>query len=450
MVLVVSSKLSAEKTLNYCEGSFRAALKLFADTHSVPSRWVIAHSGGLDSQLLLALAVRCLPLDKLCVLHINHHLQPIADQWAQFSAQQATAYRLPQVTVDVLPANSSEVAAREARYDAFSGFLKEGDCLLLGHHADDQAETLLYRWLRGAGLRGTGGMRASRQLAAGHLLRPLLNCSRAELEQAAAALQLDWVQDPSNQRSEYDRNYLRHRVVPALEARWPQFQKRWQKSAEVLQGTDDLLNDYLDRDLEAFANGNCLALKPLASFDGNKRDALLRRWVEKLTGQLLNSTQLRQIYQDLMLARVDSSPVFVFSAGELRRYRDKLYFCSGIENTANMETIALDQAGEYDLGDGVLRIYAEKEGVGFDSKGLSLCRRSGGEKIAPYGQTIHKRVKKLLQDAGIPPWVRANWPLIYCGDQLVAVPGVCVSDQWLTQNPDFSILWCSNSLSDNC
>src|SRR5690606_31005852 len=126
------------------------------------------------------------------------------------------------VHVQVAPGASQERAAREARYAAFASALEEGELLLTAQHRDDQAETLLFRLLRGSGVRGLSGMPESRVLGSGLLLRPLLAVGRAELEGWAAAHQLQWINDPSNQCLDHSRNYLRHQVVPVLQQRWPQ------------------------------------------------------------------------------------------------------------------------------------------------------------------------------------------------------------------------------------
>ena len=172
-------------------------------------RWVIALSGGLDSIVMLHLAASHLPSHKLHILHINHHLQDSADAWSEFCRQQAKSLSLPFTQVDVSPANSSEAAARDARYAAFSHFLEIGDVLLLAHHANDQAETVLFRLLRGSGLNGLSGMPCSRMLGNNYIVRPLLSIPRFELEVWADTQQLNWIEDPSNQSALYDRNFLR-------------------------------------------------------------------------------------------------------------------------------------------------------------------------------------------------------------------------------------------------
>jgi tRNA(Ile)-lysidine synthase len=145
---------------------------------------------------------------------------------------------------------SLERAARDARYQAFSDVVGAGEVLLIGQHRDDQAETLLFRLLRGAGVQGLAAMPMQRALASGHLLRPLLGSSRAQLQAYAEEHQLTWVEDPSNADPRFSRNYLRHRVFPRLTERWPQAVASLARAAEHLSEAQGLLDELACLDLQ--------------------------------------------------------------------------------------------------------------------------------------------------------------------------------------------------------
>ena len=448
---MVSSSTDCTTSLTECESSFRAALnaKNFPLFENI-QRWIIAHSGGADSQVLLALAARFFPSDKLLVLHVNHHLQSDADNWAEFSMEQARKLGVRGIVVDAFPENSSELAARDARYSAFESIVGAEDCLLLGHHADDQVETLLFRWLRGTGLQGASGMPQQRPMGKGVLFRPLLDFSRKQIESIAQQLQLAYVNDASNQNCHYDRNYLRHKIVPVLAKRWPNFQLRWQKNAEQLSAASELLNEYLDSDLKCCeVNERVLDLSSLQSFAEKKQFALLRRWVLVRTGTSLNQEQLCGLVKDVVLAQEDAQPEYLLKGSVIRRYQHKLYLCADEQVLGARNAYTITGLGEFELGDGVLKISSMASGYSLKQlDGLEIRRRQGGEKLRPAGRNVTKTVKQLLQDAGVPPWLRQHWPLVFYGEKLVAVPGICVSEGWQVENSGFSILWCSNSLSD--
>ena len=450
MVLAVKSNPEAVAVLKKCERQFKNALTVVSSSDI--ERFLIAHSGGLDSQVLLVLASRLLPSSKIHVVHINHHLQNEADSWAAFSCAQATMLSLAHEVVDVFPENSSENAARDARYTAFEQVIRARDLLLMGHHADDQAETLLFRMLRGAGLLGLSGMAAMRSLGEGALFRPLLKLSRAELEQVADLLELEYIDDPSNQDESYDRNYLRHRVMPLLKQRWPHVLTQWQKSAELMAESHSLLESYLESDLLGCTDQRgCLDLQKLEGFEPQKRRALLRHWIYVKTGIRINQDQLQVIFTDVVLAKVDANPVYILGGYKLRRFLGALYLDRDDLSLPNFlcDGLPVVREGEYDLGEGTLYISAATMGL----KSLSdvvVKRRKGGERCRPQGKKHSVSVKKLLQEAAIPPWYREHWPLLYVGDQLVAVPSICICEGWYSEKSGFSVLWCSFSLSEGC
>ncbi len=442
---MVSNKLNADSALQLCERSFLAALSCFSLPEKLPTdrRWLIAHSGGIDSQLLLYLAARILPKSSLLVVYVNHHLQEGADQWAEFSSQQAKKYGLKHLVLDVYPKSRSENAARDERYQAFENLIEQGDVMLFGHHADDQAETLLYRMLRGTGLSGLAGMPVSRALGKGSLLRPLLKCTREQIESAAESLTLKCVNDPSNESDVYDRNYLRNKVFPLLKARWPMLVERWQDNAELLQDTDKLLEIYLDADLELCSSApELFELGPWSEMPELKQTAVLRHWIYRALGLRLNTKTLEKIISDVIQSQLDAEPEFILGDVCLRRFQNRLFLVREFKEP--VINIMVTANGEYNLGDGVLQI----QGLP-GSRTLKILRRQGGETCCPVGRKT-KSVKKILQESSIPPWHRKQWPLVYCDDKLIAVPGVCLCQgSGIEEKPDFSVLWRPFSLSDN-
>ena len=198
--------------------------------------WHVALSGGLDSTVLLHLLVQLRQihsLPPLAAVHVHHGLQVAADAWPAHCQALCDALSVPlQVfRVQVQAGASLERAARDARYQAFVAVTQAQEVLLTGQHRDDQAETVLFRLLRGTGVSGLAGMPHQRTLGEGHLCRPLLDVSRAELEVYARAHALTWVEDPSNTQTDFSRNYLRHEVFPALTKRWPQATASMARSA---------------------------------------------------------------------------------------------------------------------------------------------------------------------------------------------------------------------------
>ncbi|MGF1529670.1 MAG: tRNA lysidine(34) synthetase TilS, partial [Candidatus Competibacterales bacterium] len=253
-----------------------------------PGTLWLAYSGGGDSSVLLHLVAHSPLAERTVAVHVHHGLQGEADAWAIHCRRQAhgwgVGFRLLKVEVPSGTGQGIEGAARSARYRALGGLLGPDDALVTAHHRDDQAETLLLRLLRGAGPTGLAAMAEARPLARGQLLRPLLPVPRGELVAYAAQVGLVAVADPSNAALHFDRNYLRHRVIPPLAARWPQWSRTAARAAVLLAETNALLAELAQEDLVRCRTPrpDALALAPLAALSAPRRRLLVRHWLAGL------------------------------------------------------------------------------------------------------------------------------------------------------------------------
>ncbi|POF42955.1 tRNA lysidine(34) synthetase TilS [Pseudomonas laurylsulfativorans] len=390
--------------------------------------WRIAFSGGLDSTVLLhllALLAKTQSLPALSAIHVHHGLQAVADAWPEHcrSVCAALGVSLQVVRVQVQPGASLERAAREARYLAFSDLVQAGEVLLTAQHCDDQAETLLFRLLRGAGVRGLSGMPRQRPLGKGHLLRPLLDVTRAELEAYASEQGLSWIEDPSNQDRQYSRNYLRHQVFPALIRRWPQAQATMARSAAHLAEAQGLLEELACMDLREASSASEFAWLGLRSLElaslvhlseARQRNAL-SHWLEPLTR--LPDTDHWSGWEDLRDASGDACPVWRLADGELHRAGGRIWWLSGCWLRPPPAAGAWQaQASALALPyNGVLSLTGQ-----IPDGPLQIRYREGGEVMALPGRG-HRDLKRLLNERGVPSFVRGRLPLLYKGDQLLAV-----------------------------
>ena len=298
--------------------------------------WV-AYSGGLDSQVLLYALSHILPKKRLRAIHVNHGWHVDSINWA--NSCQETCKKLDIyceiISVDAYPkmGGSLEAYAREVRYAAMVKRIHAGDYLLTAHHRNDQAETLLLQLLRGSGLKGLASMPFCQLFGDVYLIRPLLNFTRSELYAYAKAQQLTWIDDDSNMNLRFNRNFIRHKVLPLVQQRWPQADKTIARAAVNLAEAHSLLDEVAHQDW-GNAQGsasNVLVISRLMELSIRRRINLLRYWLKQLHFSLPSQKQLQQI-DVLLKSRRDASPQINWGNVELRRYRDYIYVFSSIEN----------------------------------------------------------------------------------------------------------------------
>ncbi|MGJ7514328.1 tRNA lysidine(34) synthetase TilS [Pseudomonas baetica] len=408
--------------------SLPAKLRLNLAPWRNAATWHVAFSGGLDSTVLLHLLAHLAKnqsLPALNAIHVHHGLQTAADAWPDHcrSVCETLGIALQVVRVHVQPGASVERAARDARYAAFSEITQPNEVLLTAQHRDDQAETLLFRLLRGAGVRGLSGMPRQRPLGQGHLLRPLLDVTRAELEAYAAEHRLSWIEDPSNQDRQFSRNYLRHQVFPVLTSRWPQAMASMARSAAHLSEAQGLLDDLARIDLSQARTASdfdwlglpSLELASLESLSAARQRNALSHWLEPLTR--LPDSDHWSGWEDLRDATGDARPVWRLADGQLHRAGGRIWWLSG-HWLQSPTPIGVWSAPSHPLtlpDNGVLTFIGQ-----IPDGPLQIRYREGGEVMDLPGRG-HRDLKRLLNERGVPSFVRGRLPLLFQGERLLAV-----------------------------
>jgi len=418
-------------------------------------RLLVGLSGGVDSVVLLdslRRIARTLGF-RLSALHINHQLSPNAGRWAAFCRSLCRARGIPfrVVKVRVPRGNSVEAAARAARYEAFAG--ATADYIVLAQHQDDQAETVLLQLLRGAGVKGLAAMpllrkaEGRRQKAegkskkAGHpssfilhpsILRPLLDVTRAEIEAYARKRKLKWVEDESNQDIYFQRNYLRHEVLPVIARRFPAYRATLARAAQHLADAARMLDEMAAADGAGWIEAGSLAVDAFRRLPATRARNLLRYF---LAGHGLNmpgAVRLEEALRQALDAKQDARVLVELGNFTLRRHAGNLHLVrSGSAPPAHFEKrwrgekkIALPELG------GVLSL-APARGSGISlarlgARPVTIRVRQGGERLQPDCRRPRRSLKNLLQEARLPPWQREGLPLLYCGEHLVWVAGIGV------------------------
>lgn len=392
----------------------------------------IALSGGLDSSLLLTLAAHAahrVPRT-LYALHVNHALQPAAEDFERHCRALCSRLGVPlfveRVTVE-RAGEGLEAAARQARYAAFARRVAPGETLWLAQHGDDQAESVLLAALRGSGIRGLAAMPVRRDWQGRQLVRPLLGVTRARLAEEAAALGVRWCDDPSNAVSTFDRNFLRREILPQLSERWPAASASLAGVAARASEADALLDELAAIDL-ARAGGvpARLALDALCQLSPARQRLLIRHACQRLDLPTPPSARLATLLAQLE-ARDDAQVHVAWPGGEARCWRGHCYLQippaplpSGWRSEWDGHTPRMTPVGRID---GYL---APLGGV---PQRVELTLRQGGESLRVAGRG-RRDVKRLLQEAGVPPWQRPRQLLAWHEGALVAVLGVAVAEGW--------------------
>ena len=422
-----------------------AALELQA---SKPSRYVIAFSGGMDSTVLAHAINAAGSGVPLVAIHIDHGLQEQSGRWnahcERFVTSLGMDYRCRQVAVPTDTGKGLEAAAREVRYAALHEELEHGDWLLSAHHRDDQAETLLINLVRGSGPAGIAGIGAVRRFGPGWLARPLLHVDRDTLRAYAVEQDLEWIEDPSNTDRRFDRNFLRHEVLPRLQSRWPDIAARLQRSAAHAGEAANLLDELAQLDLEDLGGqAGRLPVDGLLALSPGRQKNLLRHALRKLGLSTPSTLQLERILREVLPARADAQPHVSWPGTSVRRYRNGLYLLPEHLAAAAEAAEIADNSASLGAGLGVLTfVSGAARGLDEDlvKRGLRLDVRKGGEEFQPDGQRHTRKLKKLLQEEGIVPWMRDRVPLVYAGDDLVAVGDLWIAAGAAT-SPGVAVQW---------
>lgn len=402
------------------------------------NRWVLAFSGGLDSQVLLHALTKLRDPADLTAVHVNHNIHPQAANWQQHCKAQCEALGVTFIAESVSLSEGSkeslEEAARHLRYEALAKHLDKESVLLTAHHRDDQAETVLLRLFRGAGVRGLQGMLAEREIEGHFRLRPLLNRERAEILSYANTHQLHWIEDPSNADTRIRRNHLRADVLPLIKQYWPSITNTLSTCAMHMQESQDLLDELAEIDWLKIKQRpfNRVSLAPFLLLSEHRQKNLLRWWLDSQNTLAPPASALTDFLRQLHTAEARGKMELRWGAHEMKVYQGALVFRrDGFKvNLADVQAFTFVE--RVTVNSLVTLICRERSGFGLrvpqTHEIVTLAYRKGGERCRFGKRKTNKSLKEVFQEHDIPTWLRAAWPLIYYDDVLVAVPGLWFHD----------------------
>ncbi|QGS59289.1 tRNA lysidine(34) synthetase TilS [Shewanella algae] len=455
----------------------------------------LGYSGGMDSELLAYTLARFRQTHpktpyQVSLVHVHHGLSRNADAWAAHCRQRAEHYGLNfvlrKVQLELGPRVSIEAEARRARYQAIAELLNPGDILLTAHHQDDQLETLLLALKRGQGPKGLAAMGQAQHLAQTPReesapcwqLRPMLDSSRAQIEQAVASLELPYINDESNQDTQYDRNFLRAEVIPVLKQRWPSIATTASRSAALCAEQQLLLDEVSTEKLQPllgrcrFSGVRVLDSAGIKVLSPQWQAQLLRQFIQMQRLPLPAQVQLQQALAQLLDAREDAQLELSFKGLLLKRYGQQIYAMAPLPGAAFQ---LLDGAGATeDLAanpskltlstkqlQALSQVQSLSVGLVAPWQRLELTLADSGPRVAlaqvmapqlaslgakvqpsdtaaapelvmglkgsyrcqPHNRDKGRELKKLWHELGVPPWLRDRVPLLMQNGRLLALAG---------------------------
>jgi len=405
----------------------------------------LALSGGVDSVVLLDILaqLRNQIQFRLSAIHVNHQLSSHAGDWAAFCSARCQEYGVPLeiANVTISPAGESlEAAARSARHAVLAR--SSADFIVLAHHLDDQVETLLLQLLRGCGVAGASAMAEENQ----RLLRPLLELPRSALEHYAQQHQLAWVEDESNLDTRFDRNFLRHRLLPVVEERFPAYRETLYRASRNFAESAYLQEELARLDGAHAIDDNKLSIPALARLTPPRARNLLRHYLKQYGIVTPSAIHLEEMLHQLLNAKRDARIKIPLGAFVLQRFLDRAWLIPALDSPPaslcqlwhGENEVQLPQLG------GVLKFWPTH------GQGISLARlqqeritiriRQGGERLQPDCTRPRRSLKNLFQEAGIPPWSRQTLPLLYSGDKLAAAVGIGIDCSFHAQPDEAGIM----------
>lgn len=419
-----------------------------------PTQIALGYSGGLDSELMAA----CLALyskefleHNYLLIHVHHGLSEQANEFAQHCQNRSNFYSLPLEVrhVDLVKKqrHSIEACAREARYRVFREVLSSNALLLTAHHANDQLETLILSLKRGSGVQGMMGIQPVCPFDDTRiLLRPFLNFSREQLSLLASQLELVYVEDQTNMDVSFDRNFIRHQIIPQLQKRWPQIEKTTARSMKILQQEKELLHSFVQEKLQAFVDSNrSFDLVMLEKEPLELQKQLFRAYLKFYHLKMPSDAKLSEIFEQLLQAKDDAKVCIHINENQIRRYQQRAYITKIDEKPLESLTFNIDKLDTYIPNiDMFIRSEITSSGFGIDLSKLtgSLTLQFGlpSSFVCEPHNRVHRRpLKKVWQEQKVPPWLRARIPMLFQDDKLVAAVGYWIEKPYVNTNKSPSL-----------
>ncbi len=392
----------------------------------VPEKYWIGFSGGADSTALLHAMHECrdaLPAP-IHALHFHHGLQKAASAWqkhcAAFCDERCIPYLAERLEISQANGTSLEEESRNSRYRAVAQILGKDEMYLTAHHSEDQAETLFLNLMRGSGIEGLAGIPVIRTLEHGWVARPLLDMYRRDLVAYLESHGIQWLTDPSNEDTAFDRNYLRQELFPVLERRWPGLVRRLSRTARNARMTASAMAVFIENQSgELIRDGLKMPLHKLLELDSEMQTLILRQWLRRHEVPVLPESRLREFLNQLSIAQVTSQAEVQWEDWMIKHYQHDLWLHRRKPFMACPET-EWRSGMELDLGpdSGSLALVGKATPI---PAGWVVGERKAGDRMRMMPHGSSRKLKHFFQSASIPPWLRPGIPVLHWDGEPVAL-----------------------------
>ncbi|BBI01107.1 tRNA(Ile)-lysidine synthase [Buchnera aphidicola (Nipponaphis monzeni)] len=413
---------------------------------------LIAYSGGIDSTVLLHQFINLKKNNKNLIIraiHINHNMDYNSDKWVQHCKEECKRHSIPIVieTITKKITSNIECQLRTIRYTLIKKCILPQEVLVTAHHLNDQVETMFLALKRGSGPNGLKGITECSNLGHNKIIRPLLKVSKTTIQNWAKKKKLLWITDHSNNNIKYDRNFLRLKVIPIIDKRWPSFIKSCLTTANICKNTEVIVKNVAKNLLSKYILNNLsLKVHEFIYIAEEYRNLILREWIYKITKKYISYKKIQKIYYEVINSKNEANPKLVFYKYQIRKYRNIIYCIPDIPlSLKNLiifwhnptQTLVLP----FNLGKLTIHKYGNQM-IQPNKNDLINIRFQYQGKLSIVGRHKKRTFKKILQELSIPPWKREITPLLFYNNKFISAIGIFVNKQkLLKENKMWTICW---------
>ncbi|CAL4042158.1 tRNA(Ile)-lysidine synthase [Buchnera aphidicola (Phyllaphis fagi)] len=416
---------------------------------------LLSYSGGLDSTVLLFQLIKFqkkYPSLNLRAIHINHQLNIKSKQWSNHCKKMCNTINIPLITENIIIPNQNNIQAiaRKIRYKTIEKHMNKNEILLTAHHLDDQCETLFLSLKRGSGLSGLSGMSYSTILKKNKIIfRPLLQYQKSQLYTWAILNNLHWIEDDSNLKNQYDRNFIRNVIIKKIKGKWPFFINNCYRSMHICHIQEKSLNHFLDNSLSKYLIcHNILNIKKFHIIHKETQILIIRRWIQKYAKLIPTYLQIQNIYNHLIInyQKYQKYKV-VFKNFEICRYKNKIFKIPINNPIKNKILFWYDYKIPIQLPQELGVIMTNQHGTKIPKPKINdlVSIRFQTDKKILINKKYKTSIKNIWQHFKVPPWNRNRIPCLFYNNKLIYIIGIILIYNPKNNNTNYwNISWVNN------